>query len=363
MTSINYSQAERLLEDGFTECERQFIAGISPSIDEPLAQSYDVLFASATQAYREVLLGCIIVRLLDASVNVRLPYAKLGDYAYSGRALDENVINSFLRRKKIPCSKGPFLSVFRRSVRFDESTRTGLRDKAGYDAFLSTMQVIEMASPAGLTEILKYHLHRFIQLRESSHIEIQRLKRISLVQCEYVIGELLKMPSGGRFPVFLIVSTFQAIKEVYCLGWEIDFHGINVADKATGASGDVTIRSKGNIFLAAEITERIVDRERVIATFDTKIAPKSIEDYLFLVLEKSQDPGVLEQAKKYFAQGHEVNFLEIKNWIVSMLSILGSHGRSIFLNSLAEYLNNMDIPKVLKVAWNDTMQRIAAGRA
>lgn len=46
-----------------------------------------------------------------------------------------------------------------------------------------------------------------------------------------------------------------------------------------------------------------------------------------------------------------------------MLSILGSHGRSIFLNSLAEYLNNMDIPKVLKVAWNDTMQRIAAGRA
>ena len=322
-----------------------------------------MLFASTTQAYREVLLGCIIVRLLDASVSVRLPYAKLGDYAYSGRALDENVINPFLRHQKIPCSKGPFLSVFRRSVRFDASTRTGLRDKTGYDAFLSTMEVIEKAGTAALTEILKYHLHCFIQLRESSHIEIQRLKRISLVQCEYLIGELLKIPSGGRFPVFLIVSTFQAIKNVYCLDWEIDFHGINVADKAAGASGDVTIRSKGKVFLAAEITERIVDRERVVATFDTKIAPKSIEDYLFLVLEKSQDPAGLEQARKYFAQGHEVNFLEIKNWMVSILSILGSHGRSVFLNWLADYLDNVDIPKVLKVAWNDTMQHIAAGHA
>jgi hypothetical protein len=363
MTSINYSQAERLLEDTFRECEEQFIAGSSPSIDEHLAKSYDVLFASATQAYREVLLGCIIVRLLDASANVRQPYVKLGNRAYSGRALDENVINPFLRRKKVPCSKGPFLSVFRRSVRFDESTRTGLRDKAGYDGFLSIIEVIEKASSTTLVEILRYHLHRFIQLRESSHIEIQRVKRISLIQCEYLIGELLRMPSGGRFPVFLILSTFQAIKEVYRLDWEIDFHGINVADKAARASGDVTIRSKGNIFLVAEITERIVDRERVIATFETKIAPKSIEDYLFLVLEKSQDPAVLEQAKKYFAQGHEVNFLEIKSWIVSMLSILGFHGRFIFLNSLANYLDNVDIPKALKVAWNDTMQRIAAGRA
>ncbi len=361
MASIDHSQAERLLEDTFRECEERFIAWSRPSIDERLAKSYDVLFASATQAYREVLLGCIIVRLLDASVNVRLPYAKLGDRAYSGRALDESVINPFLRRKKVPCSKGPFLSVFRRSVRFDYSTRTGLRDKAGYDAFLRVVEFIEMASPNGLAETLKYHLHRFIQLRESSHIEIQRLKRISLVQCEYLIGQLLKMPSGGRFPVFLIVSAFQAIKDVYCLDWEIEFHGINVADKASGASGDVTIRSKGNIFLASEITERIVDRERVVATFDTKIAPKSIEDYLFLVLEKSQDPAVLEQAKKYFAQGHEVNFLEIKNWMVSMLSILGSHGRSVFLNRLADYLDNVDIPKVLKVTWNDTMQRIAAG--
>lgn len=363
MAGIDYSQAKQLLENGFTECEQQFIAGICPSIDERLAHPYDLLFASATQAYREVLLGCIIVRLLDTSVNVRLPYAKLDDRAYSGRALDENVINAFLRHKKIPCSKGPFLSVFRRSVRFDESTRTGLRDKAGYDAFLRIIEVIEKASPTGLVEILRYHLHRFIQLRESSHIEIQRLKRISLVQCEYLIGELLKMPSGGRFPVFLIVSTFQAIKDVYCLDWEIDFHDINVADKATGASGDVTIRSKGNIFLAAEITERIVDRERVVATFDTKIAPKSIEDYLFLVLEKSQDAAVLEQAKKYFAQGHEVNFLEIKDWMVSMLSILGWRGRSTFLNLLAEYLDNVDIPKVLKIAWNDTIQRIAGGYA
>src|SRR5271157_1327940 len=101
------------------------------------------MFQSTTQAYREVLLGCSIARIQDRRINVRLPYINLGEGAFNGRTLDERVVNPFLQANRIPSSRGPYLGVFRRSVRFDQSTRTGVRDKDGYDSFLALIAYLE----------------------------------------------------------------------------------------------------------------------------------------------------------------------------------------------------------------------------
>jgi hypothetical protein len=68
-----------------------------------------------------------------------------GDDAYNGRTLDEKVVNPFLHERRIPSSKGPFLAAFRRSVRFDESTREGLRDKESYGSLLSLIKLLKKA--------------------------------------------------------------------------------------------------------------------------------------------------------------------------------------------------------------------------
>jgi hypothetical protein len=79
--------------------------------------------------------------------------------------------------------------------------------------------------------------------------------------------------------------------------------GINVADSASGAGGDVTLVENGRIVLAAEVTERRVDKSRVVATFDTKIAPCGIEDYLFVVKDNADIAAAMDQARRYFSQG------------------------------------------------------------
>jgi len=110
--------------------------------------------------------------------------------------------------------------------------------------------------------------------------------------------------------------------------------------------------------LSAEVTERKVDKSRVIATFNTKIAPAGIEDYLFFLKEPPESEELKQQAKQYFSQGHEVNFVEIKNWILMTLATLGHAGRSRFGEAMVERLQAPDMPKSVKVGWNEQLAKI-----
>ncbi len=357
--TISHDIAHELLNQTFQTVENEIFDGSTPTVTPEIKTAFDRIFASTTQAYRETLLGCLVAKIQDTEINIRQPYVDQGPHAFSGRSLDERVINPFLRSKRIPISNGPYLSVFRRSVQFDSRTRDGLRDKEGYDAFLTILDVIE-SNPerAKLILLLQYILFRFVQLREESVVPLSRIQRISLEQYGVLISGLLSTPSGGRFPVFLVVAIFRTVKTVFNLDWEISYQGINVADKASGAGGDITIRSNGEIFLAAEVTERTIDQSRVLTTFNTKIASSGIKDYLFFVKPSNVTSEARTQAHQYFAQGHEVNFLEIKDWIVNCLALVGTEGRVVFNKNLLELLDSTDIPKALKVAWNDQIQNI-----
>jgi DNA polymerase III delta prime subunit len=115
------------------------------------------------------------------------------------------------------------------------------------------------------------------------------------------------------------------------------------------------------LLLAAEITERPVERDRVVATFQAKIAPQGIEDYLFFV-KNAVAEDVMRQARQYFAQGHEVNFLDMRNWLKTILATIGRAGRDVFNRVVVEKLQGNDIPAALKVAWNDQIAEITAGQ-
>jgi hypothetical protein len=351
---IDYTAAKSLLDNQFRDIENELLAGHAPEAPNAFEESFGDIFASTTQAYREALLGCCIARIQDKPLNIRRPYINLGEHAFNGRTLDEKVVNPFLQENRIPASRGPYLNVFRRSVRFDESTRAGVRDKKGYDAFLNLVSFLESREHAGhLISFLGYLLYKFATLRELNTVPLSRLNQISLEQYAEFISGLLTVPSGGRLPVLLVVATFRSIQEFLNLDWEIESQGINVADAAAGVGGDITIKKAGRILLSAEVTERNIDRNRIAATFHTKIAPNGIDDYLFFVRLEGVDPGARALARQYFTQGHEVNFLEIREWILMSLATMGKQGRAAFNKILGDLLDAPDVPRNVKVGWND----------
>lgn len=358
---IDTQKLGTILDRSFARAEQAFLENRVPRVPKEFQRSCDTVFASKTQAYREVLAGCLLTRIGDRSKNIRLPYITLGPDAFSGRSLDERVVNPFLRVKNIPSSKGPYLSVFRRSVKFDETTTAGLRDKDGYRAFLALVSIIETEEEdSALLAFLDNVLYRFVLLREQAKIDLIGFERISLTQYKQLINGLLEKRSGGVFPLILILAMVETIRHRFSLPWEVEHQEINVADIATGVPGDITIKEQGSPLLSIEVTERPVDTYRVQATFRDKIAPMAVPDYVFLVhLERIEDEAT-QQTEKYFAQGYDVNFVDIAEWIVNTLVTVGREARKCFQHKLIHHLSGDQVPKMLKVAWNEEMEKLIA---
>jgi hypothetical protein len=358
---IDYDQATAQLSELFAEAENAFQVRNFPSVAPAVEKSLQDLFTSGTQAYRETLVGSVIARLQDKSIDLRLPYKKQGKGAYNARDLDQRSVNPFLKTKQIPSTKGPFLSVFRRGVKFTRATKKGVRDTGGYGSFLNLVDYLRANDDDDLLRaLLKSLLYRFIELREASKIEVAKVQRLSMSQYPPLIDGLMAIKSGGRFPVFLVVATLRAMNNSFSLGWKIQHQGINVADAAHDEPGDITIVRNERIFIAAEVTERVVDQARVVSTFTGKIAPAGVQDYIFFVRFRASgpDPDALRQAQQYFAQGHEVNFVDIKSWVLQTLSTIGKEGRLAFNAEMATLLDGNDVPRRMKVGWNEQIQKL-----
>ncbi len=342
----------------FLEAEADFAAGSPVAVPDVLSAATARLIASNTQAYREVLIGCALARLLDDHIDIRHPYVNQGENAYNGRTLDEQVVNPFLHEHEVPSSKGPFLSVFRRSVNFAPETREGLRDKLGFDALLAFVEHLRTADNATARAYLRFLLHGLVKLRDAANITLLHVQRLSVEQYEILIGGLLQVPSGGRFPVLLAVAMFQTLNQCFSLNWAIQWQGINVADRASDVGGDITIKAGEEIILAVEVTERPIDRARVQSTFSTKVLRHGISDYLFFFATALPTPDARALARQYLGQGHDISFLPVKDWLVSTLGTVGPRCRADFTVKFLALLGSADVPVTLKLAWNEHIRRL-----
>lgn len=358
MPALDYEQAAVLLAELFNKAETAFEENTPPAVNAEIQNAADRLFASSTQAYREGLIGCGLARILDRSIDIRLPYIKQGPNAFNGRTLDERVVNPFLHDRMIPCSSGPYLSSLRRSIKLIPETAVGLRDKDGYNALLEYITAIASANETETPILVLYLLYRFVLLRDAAIIPLSRISRLSLEQYQSLVSRLLRIQSGGLIPVLLSVAMLGTIKTCYRLKWEIRWQGINVADKASGAGGDITVTQNGDVILAIEVTERPIEKARVVSTFNTKIVRSGIEDYLFIYSNSLPSDGARQAAHTYFTQGHEINFLQVADWIVNNLGTIGAKCRMMFTQEVLALFDTRDVPASVKMAWNDIVREL-----
>jgi hypothetical protein len=357
--ALNYLQAKADLQRLFTLAESDLTSGTAPSVSASAQQAAQEMFNSETQSIREALLGCALARLQDSNIDITLPYMNHGGNAFNGRTLDEQVVNPFFKDVQIPSSKGPYLASFRRSVRFETATGNGMKDKKAFAAMLVFIEELRLANTiADVEGLIRHLLWQFALLREKSNITLARINRLSIQQLSGLIQAMLASKSGGRFPVLLAAAMLRTIKQQFNLPWNVNQQGINAADAAskTGGDIDVTDLNTGKFVFSIEVTERIIDKSRVVSTFTSKISPHSIEDYLFFYSTSLPDKGALDIAKQYFAQGHDISFLSVDEWLRNCLATVGSGGRSRFINEFVDLLDQTDVPSEMKVRWNDLIK-------
>lgn len=359
--ALSYQTAADELKRIFALAEVDAATGRPPLVASIAQLAAQEMFDSETQSIREALLGCALARIQDQSIDISLPYINHGPTAFNGRTLDEQVVNPFLKAAQIPSSKGPYLASFRRSVKFDVETGKGIRDKKAFAAMLSYIDELKSATNFNDIEALVRHLlWRFVILRDKSKITLARINRLSLPQLNGLIVSMLNSKSGGRFPVLLSTAMLQTLKKQFNLPWEIKQQGINTADSATKTGGDIDVidTKTGDFVFSIEVTERVIDKSRIISTFTSKISPHRIEDYLFFYSANLPEKGALDIAKQYFAQGHDISFLSVEEWLRNCLATVGSKGRTTFTNEFVDLLDQEEIPSEIKVRWNDLIKHL-----
>jgi hypothetical protein len=228
------------------------------------------------------------------------------------------------------------------------------QDKDGFAALVEIVDYLRQLDAETVKNYLRYLLRRFIVLRESHNITLKRISKPNLEQLSRLIEGMLTVKSGGRIPALLATAMFQTIGECHTLGWEVEFQGINVADKASGAVGDITIRKDGALVLGVEVTERPIDQARVTLAFNQKVSPSGLADYLFITTSKPEDEA-LAAARRYTSVGHEMNFVPLAGWLVHNLASVGQVCRSLFQAKMIELLGAQGVPAEIRVAWNDKM--------
>jgi SacI restriction endonuclease len=358
--TINYKSATNLLNECLEGVTNGNFKSDEYIVDESVLSASQTLFASKTQSYREVLLGCSLVRYFDKSVDLKLPYINLGQNSYNGRTLDENVVNPFFQANEIPSSKGPYLATFRRSVTIDGSILSSQRDKLGFSALITAITFLSgLDRKKDIKNFICFIIKNFTDLREASKIQIAKIKRLSLNQHKYLIDELIKTKSGGLLPVLITVALLKTISSCYKLDWKVELQGINEADHASGAGGDVTIKTDGEVICVLEVTERPIDSTRVVSTFNSKIVRNGITDYIFVYKNIAPSVDAINSAERYFGQGHEINFVRIAEWVINNLATLGTKCREMFLDELISLIDNKEVSSGLKVRWNGIIRSLS----
>lgn len=347
-----------MLAEVFPRAENHYGANVPVALPDAAIKATDRLFAAkAPGAYRQALVGSVIARILNPDIDIRFPATEEGpdsEHSYSGRSLDEGAVMPFLRQHAVPILEASaYLGPLRGGARFVEGGAPRIqRDKVGFAALVAAVDYTRNLDKAQATEYLCFVLRRFVALREAANIPLRRLAEPKLEQLSRLVDGLLDVKSGGRVPAFIATAMFRTISECHGLAWDVECQGINVADKVSGAVGDITIRKNGALIRGIEVTERPIGAARVRTVFDEKISPNNIRDYLF-VTTAEPDEEAHQVAQQYTAAGNEINFVNLRNWVIANLASIGPACRTIFQDRLIDQFSAATAD--LKVAWNEKL--------
>jgi SacI restriction endonuclease len=352
--------ATRLLDEVFTLAEDDHREGKPINLPNEAVTAIERLFRSDTQAYREALIGCAVARTLNPKIDIRHPATDTDINSFSGRSLADQVITPFMRERAVPISASPYLSSLRGGARFIPGGEPRIqRDQYGFDALVEAVEFLRDLDEVAAKNFLRQLLHYFIILREASNIVLTRIGEPKLEQLTRLVDGLLELKSGGRIPSFLTTAMYQTLSDCHSLGWDVEYQGINVADKASGAVGDITVKKGEKIVIGIEVTERPISGSRVKGTFEQKISPANLREYLFVTTARPED-GALALARSYAGVGHEINFVNLREWLLYNLATIGADCRAIFQDKMIDLLRTKGTPADLRHGWNKKMD-IALG--
>lgn len=160
-----------------------------------------------------------------------------------------------------------------------------------------------------------------------------------------LLRDLFDLGSQGAYEQFAIASLLSAlIEQTGCHQYRVETKSLNASDKSSRAAGDIQIMTGNRVVEAYEVTAN---------DWETKLpgAEKTVKDHDLtrIHIVASIGEGAGEQVlRKLDSQAIDVSVLDLREFAVSLASVLTRSFRAHALERLYEYLDRYQ-PEVARV--------------
>ena len=262
-------------------------------------------------------------------------------------------------------SAEPYASKPLRRPRLDVGT-DALRSKSDWAALTTLLRGVQERNDqehteAMLRKCLDSIVRRFVELQVTYPVP----QRVSLDQVVSVTSELLDLKSGGEASLVVVAALLRVFAKATGSFERVTRQGINEADAASNAPGDVLCFRAGESLpaLAVEVKDRALTLLELNATIQKARETRTTE-----ILFAADSPATSEQAdiesriRQEWGQGTNIYHVEIADLIHAVFPLLGSDARVDFLREIGNDFDANAIQPAIRTSWADILRRIGESR-
>ncbi len=283
--------------------------------------------------------------------------------AWNARSFCDAVVVPWVAKNHdvLGTSQEPYASKPLRRVRL-ERDMDNVRNRAEWNALYDYFAPLEEASPDELELEFERCLESVARRLAKQSFKYQIPTRIALPVLCGILEEYLSEPSGGHRALAISTAVMHLLGDEFSLFARVDSQGLNEADVASGAPGDIMCYDEsGDMILAVEVKDRnLALMDVTSSTRKVREAGGTLTSLLFAVpgLKSGDKTAIHESASGAWATGLNIYQAKIVNLVYHSFVLLPEDRRPKLLRQIGNELNKRG-DHTHRRAWHDILSKLA----
>lgn len=341
-----------------TEFIERALAGNGPAADRYPSERrvLERLIPIQTDGFRGIALTAIMGKLVRDDINTGTEFDSI-----KPRGLFEQGIRPVLKLFKIPTGASPPLNVAKNIQVLDEKWAEGRKPE---DAALAAVDYIRRINrhwgdPTFRDDLIMMFVQRLMEYAHevgTYDAELPALSGVPPITTAIRLADFsLAFPEGGSIPQFVIGTLLAAIRSndtgyLPLAGVEASVFGTNsTSNKPADLWEYMADGSLGNLY---EVTCKKVDQDRLTAAVDSFSRMELPNTPITFICRMPKDVMSLDlNAGSMILRGITFQFLDIREFILSLFVLLTPHKRLATIGRIAEFIGNPSRRVSTKKGW------------
>ena len=330
-----------------------------PEVPAAVEDMLRLLFATTAYGFREVVLTCLAAWEAGIEFDPREDF-----YKCNPRSVFERGVRPALLKSKIPHKKSGPLNVAKNIRKLDADWAAGRRPEYAALAAAEILDWLMTGSPAERTERRRAALAHILSrlLDEAARLHALAVPARTDRTLHSTFGMLMRFieqaPDGGNTPQVIVDLALGQLH-----------NGTGSVAEGGGRACETNLTAKkpadswvrdadGTIVHLYEVTVKPIDENRVQDSADSVLAHGEGHNEVVWLCRMPQDikPLGLKPGETLEYLGVRSEFVDLANWLLVALEVIGSVGRAELLQGLAGYVALPETSEKVKEVWKELQE-------